>query len=508
MNLQEQQNTSLRYPRAWPLGCLLVGLLCLYVLTAQRGVSWQDSGLFQYRVLRQDCFGFSGLALAHPAYIVGAGLFTSLFPASCRFYALTLFSSLGMSLALFFLARILSQLKLKQSTILITLLTLGLAHLAWWMSTIAEVYTWSLALLMAEVLCVAKLCGQASGDRVRGWILLALLNGLHASFHNFAFLNLPIYALLFIYLQYRRSLLQNAVLLLLTALAWLLGACLLVALFCFEWTTTHAFTDTVKSLLFGSGYRDVVLGVRTINWPLAKINFLLASVSLLNPAWLFAFLAGRTRSRQGTFKLALLGVTLIHVIFWVRYFVPDQATFFLPSLALLALWAGIGLDSVPLNRKPLIALACVVILSSVITPLLLQHVLQTKGANVKRVRELPFREESQYWLFPWKHNEASASQFVTHVRHLLKEGDVLIADSTAAGPLMAAQAAGLLSPKVRILSFFSGETDAELVRLIETTERVFIVSPIAGYVSSALLTGRYTFEKEDVLYRVRSPRHE
>jgi hypothetical protein len=97
---------------------------------------------------------------------------------------------------------------------------------------------------------------------------------------------------------------------------------------------------------------------------------------------------------------------------------------------------------------------------------------------------------------------------VKHVCAILKSGDVLIADNTAAGPIMAAQAAGLLTPHVRIIAFFTGETDEELVQLIKTKERVYIVSPVAGYASSALLTGQFTFEKEDVLYRIRSVRHD
>jgi hypothetical protein len=180
----------------------------------------------------------------------------------------------------------------------------------------------------------------------------------------------------------------------------------------------------------------------------------------------------------------------------------------LPSLALLAIWVGIGLDSVTLHRKQLITLCAVILLSSIATPLFIHQFLQAKQGGVKRARELPFRNESSYWLFPWKHNEQSAARFVKHVCAILKSGDVLIADNTAAGPIMAAQAAGLLTPHVRIIAFFTGETDEELVQLIKTKERVYIVSPVAGYASSALLTGQFTFEKEDVLYRIRSVRHD
>ena len=493
------------------LGLLFACFFLLYAATAQRGVSWQDSGEFQYRVLVHDYFWISGIARAHPCYIAGAELFSLLFPSSCRFYALNLFSGLGMSLALLLLARICSQLQLRRSTTLIVVLTLGFSHMAWWMSTIAEVYTWSIALFLAEISCLFTICypkEARESSSVIAWATLALINGLHASLHNFAFLNLPVYAILFVCLNARKRVLHNACLLLVSACAWLFGACLLVTLFQLEWSTTHAFVATVKSLLFGREFEDVVVGTRAINWPLARMNLALASISLLNPAWLLSAFAGRTRRQYAHFKLALLGLTAVHILFWVRYFVPDQATFVLPSLALLALWVGIGLDSLSFQRKHLIALASVVILSAVAVPLLIHQALQAKQGGVKRPRELPFREESSYWLYPWKQCERSAAHFIEHVRTLLKAGDVLIADNTAAGPVMAAQAAGLLDSNIRIITFFTGETDEELLQLVEKTERVYIVSPVPGYASSVLLTGRFTFEKEDVLYRIRSARHE
>jgi len=275
-----------------------------------------------------------------------------------------------------------------------------------------------------------------------------------------------------------------------------------------EWNTTQSLVTTIKSLLFGREFEDVVMGTRAINWPLAKMNLALASISLFNPAWLFAGFAGRTYSKHTCFKMALLGLTAIHVVFWIRYFVPDQATFILPSLALLVIWVGLGLDSLTLQRKQLLTLGAVILFFSIVTPLVLHLFLQTQQGGVKRMRELPFREESSYWLNPWKHDERSAARFVEHVCAMLKEGDVLIADNTAAGPIMAAQAAGLLTPRVRVLTFFTGETNEELVKLIRSKERVFIVSPVAGYTSEILLTGHFTFEKEDVLYRIRSARHE
>jgi len=50
----------------------------VYFLTAQRGVSWQDGGPFQWRLLTGDHSGSLGLALSHPLYIAGARVFALL----------------------------------------------------------------------------------------------------------------------------------------------------------------------------------------------------------------------------------------------------------------------------------------------------------------------------------------------------------------------------------------------------------------------------------------------
>jgi hypothetical protein len=525
MRFLNHNTMSERKLLTWQQLLLLCLLLCVYCVTAQRGVSWQDSGEFQYRILTQDFRVLSGIALAHPAYLSSAELFTHLFSPACRVTAINIFSGLGMILALTLLARLLKLLRLKESTIFITLITLGLSHMSWWMSTIAEVYTWSLALLMAELLCVAKLCMEDSGLRVQGsgekrekpqeisstlwlWILLAMLNGLHASFHNFAFLNLPVYALLFLYLQRGERLVRNIILVVLTALAWLTGACLLVALFLLEWRETLSFAATLKSLFFGRGYEDVVFGTRTINWSLVKMNLALASISFFNPAWLFICCARRTYKTFTLFKVLLLGLTGVHFLFWIRYFVPDQVTFVLPTLALLAIWVAIGLDSLDLRYKQVLALCTAIILFSLATPVIMNHVLLLNKGGVQRQRHLPFREESRYWLYPWKQDERSAAQFTEHVGKTLNNGAIIIADRTSTGPLIAAQATGQLSKEIRIISFLTGETEAELLKIVATQARVYIVSPVPGYAAPALLTDQFRFEKEGVLYRVRKVRHD
>jgi len=502
-------------------GMIFLVSLAVYAYTAQRGVSWQDSGEFQYRVLAGDYFWISGIARAHPWYIWTARGFSSLFPAPHQFYAMNLFSGVGMSAALVFLALSLWSLTRNTWAVVIAVSSLGLAHMAWWMSTIAEVYTWSAAFLLAELFCLLKIVGKerdttgaARGaaetrpleKNVGWWMALAAVNGLHASLHNFAFLNLPVYAVLFVTQHSKQTARLIFGRLGICLVTWLAGASLLVWLFVLEWRATGAFLDTVKSVLFGREFEHVVLGTRSVNWHLAAMNLALASVSLLNPCWLFACYSWTALKSSKTRGWCLLGLTAIHFLFWIRYFVADQATFVLPVLSLLAIWLGWGFATRGLRTPLCAALVFVGVGCSILGPIAVRAVLMERQGGVVRPRTLPFRDETRYWLFPWKQDEKSAEQFSEGIQGILREQDVLLADNTAAGPVVAMREAGRLPRNMRVIAFFTGETDDEQARIAAENERVFIVSPVPGYASPKLLDGRFTFEREGVLYRVMGKR--
>ena len=57
---------------------VLVVALALYGLTTQRGYGWQDSGVFQWRILNFDLLGWNGIAVAHPLLIILGKVFSFL----------------------------------------------------------------------------------------------------------------------------------------------------------------------------------------------------------------------------------------------------------------------------------------------------------------------------------------------------------------------------------------------------------------------------------------------
>jgi hypothetical protein len=451
--------------------------------------------------------GGGGLAVVHPWYLKTARAFCLCFPEAWRLTAVNAYSGVGAALALALCALLLLRLTHRVTAAASGAVTLGLAHMVWWLATLAEVYTWSLAFLFAELLCLLRVCRAGPGAAWRhAWYLLLVFNGLHASLHNAAFLHLPVYGAFWLvsrdtsqprgWARVRFGMV--------CALCWLAGAALLVGMVSREWGAGGPSLATFRSLLVGTRYGATVLGTGGFNFRLAVANLALAGLSFLSPCWLFSWAALPQSCAEQPFRRALLAMTVIHALFWIRYFVPDQATFVLPTLGLAAVWLGMG--AARYGVRTVTALLAVGVCVQVAVPPVLAH---TARRFATRARTLPFRDEARYWLVPWKHNEHSAQRFAAAVDRQLNAGDLLIGDLTAVNPVMAARAAKTVGTAWRLVSEWTGETEAETLALAEAAlregRRVYVVSPVPGYTPAALLA-RYAFAKEGVLWRVREKR--
>lgn len=497
----------------WLCAAVFLTFLTLYAVTAQRGVSWQDSGIFQHRVLTGTFtpLGGGGLAVVHPWYLTFARMFCLFFPAPLRLYAVNLFSGVGLAVAVSLLAMLVCRLTRQRAAAVVAAVTLGLAQMAWWLATIAEVYTWSLAFLFAELLCLLQVCEVVRlGRWTAWWCALLAVNGVHASLHNVALLNLPVYAVLWVFQIRQRPWRARRLIGFACgcALSWTVGAAELISIFIKDLQESQSILASMSSLLVGSTYGGAVLGNTPGNVRLALQNLALSGCSFLTPCWLLALGAVRARARdpRRVFTWATLALTLIHAFFWVRYFVPDQATFMLPTLGLCSVWVGIGSESF-LERGGRRCRLMTLLVAGLACQILLPPALaQVARRYVSRSRQLPFRDEARYWLVPWKHDETSAQQFSEAVDATLGEGDVLVGDLTAVNPLQAARAAGICHGNWRLISEWSGETESDAVRIawdvLQAGKRVFVVSPVRGYTPEALLKS-CDFEKDGVLWRVK-----
>ena len=476
------------------MAVLLAGAI-LYVATCQRGVCWQDSGTRQYRAAAFDLRGHLGLALAHPLYII-AGWLLKFVPIGSFPARLNFFSGLGMAVACANIAAVCLLLTGRRWIAAAGAAMTALAHTSWWLATAAEVYTWSLAGFTAELWLLVALLRRPSAGKL---IALALLSGLGLCVHNFALLPLPVYLTVAIVLLARRRL--PAWSLAAAAGAYLLAAGLYLGLIAAEVAGGAGVGEAIGSALFGAGYQAQVLNTGLAWGAVRKANLLLMLINLLGPQLLFVVGAWVLRRRAGGgVAAALLALAAIHLLFVLRYNVPDQFTFFLPSLAMLNVLAAVGLGHLAsLGRGPERVAAAVVAVWLAAAPIAYAAapgLAKAAGVEIGRPRELPGRDEGRYWLVPWKHNERSAETFVTDCltgRRAVPDGAFILADPTAYYPLAAARKIDGLRPDVTLLgghepwpvphpnddleAFFSAVGDRPL----------YVVSPVEGYCPRALL---------------------
>jgi hypothetical protein len=498
-------NYSIRFRTGMLLAAILLGFLGLYALTAQRDLAWQDSGVRQWRVLVGDYIGVDGTALSHPLYIGMARAFVYGCPLGSPLWRVNLFSGVGMALALVCLAVLVHRLTGSRRAAAGAAVLLGLAHMPWWLATVTEVYTWSLAGFLLELVLLQALLAAPCR---RTLVMLALVSGLGVSIHDLALLALPVYLVVIVGLIRGGQLAWRA--LGWGALAYGVGSAPFLALVVQDVWVRQRLGAAIASALFGESFFRQVVGCGMNSWAVANAGLFL--LNFASPCWLLALVGLRVaRYRVApAFRLALLALTVIHALFFMRYFVADQALFALPILGLLAIWAGLGfgwlVDGV-WRRQVWYGLAVVALL---LPPLLYWGAWRVVVAGElvpRRARALPFRDEARYWLLPWKHNEHSASAFAQEVFAQCGSNDVVYTDATVAGPLLVTRWMNSTGPSVPwVVTYYdrwNPEREAGHELMDRLTNRAFyVVSPVAGYMPAGLSTGAYAFVRTGVLYRV------
>jgi len=409
---------------------VLVVFFGLYAATAQRGCAWQDSGIYQWRILRFDLTGRLGLALSHPLLILLGRAFSAV-PAGPVAWRMNLVSAVFAALAaanVFLLVRRL--VPDRPASAWFAAGVFGLAHTTWWLATICESQAVFVALFTAEVNVLLSLVRRPRGHLV---LLLGGLNGLALTAHNLALLAAAIHGLVVIGLCLRRRLRWHAVGLL--GVGWAVGAAGLLVM------VAHLAADVgprqaVESALFGQRWKGDVLGgsLRAVlmGGGYVLYNFPNAALPLAG----LGLAALRRRPGKAEAR-ALAGFAGIFLLFAIRYTVVDQFMFFLPFYAMVAALAGVGFGR--LAARPDRRWAAGALLTVLLGPMLYAAMPTVAGGLGLRLpgrKDLPFRNHARYWLSPWKGGEDSAGRFASAVlKHCPGDG-VVIADGTSLYPLL------------------------------------------------------------------------
>jgi hypothetical protein len=475
--------------------------LVVYVATAAPGVLWQDSGMAQIRVLRWDLHGDLGLALSHPLYYLVAEAFQFL-PLSESAYKTNL-------VAVFFGAVTIANVYLllllgtkRRFGAALGALTLLVAHTFWQHCAIAEVYTVSTTLLTVELLCFQQFVATGR-TRWLAWLFLA--NGLDISNHMVAALSLACYALWCGRLLMQRRL--RVTTLVWCGVVWLAGASIYLALIFRDILGGMPPLDALVSACMG-GYGKYVLNVRFT--PRLLVNSALYIGMNYPTPLILAFIPGclAVWKLDPARRFVLLGLLAIHTIWAARYNVPDQYTFFIPTIVLLAIFIGFGCAR--LTEKPAAGRRAALLAAALLPPIVyffLPAVAQKAGLDMGLKREIPFRDGYRYFLLPWKTGYDGPQRFAEDVQTRLPKDAVLFADGTAVRPLHYFALTGRWRADIRVYPPLD-DTPANLDAFAEerltdalAAGRVFVITPQPGYCPQWLLDG-YEMKKIGYLYQI------
>ncbi len=469
------------------------------------GPLWQDSGLAQVRVLQEDLHGNFGLALSHPLYYALAIGFQWL-PFSESAFKTNLVSAVFGALTVanaFLLLRVVTR---RRTPAVVGALSLAVAHTFWQHCALAEVYTVSTALLVTELLCLRQ---YARHGNPRWLILLFLVNGLGISNHMLAALSLFCYGIMALWLLLTRR--AAAGTLILSGLAWIVGAGLYLGLIIGELVGGAGVGETVRSAQFCSHYQQHVLNLAVGGRLLVNSLQYLAlnfptPVALLALTGLFALPTTRPR----LLARVLGGLLVVHLLWAVRYDVVDQYTFFIPSVVLIALLIGVGAERFLQRRRGRWrSLLIVGALLPAIAYVPLPFVARAADLRIGVSREVPYRDSYAYFLHPWKSGYSGAERFAEELCEVevLPTDALLIADRTTVQPIHCLQLTQRWRKDIRVWPSLDPAqpswpaTEDELRPQLDAG-LVYVVAPQRRYCPQWLLDG-YDFEQQAVAYRVR-----
>lgn len=487
-----------------PYAVVLSAAMVLYVVSCAPGALWQDSGMIQYRVWHNDIEGPLGLALSHPLFYVVA-LGAKYIPLGEFAHRVNLVSAVAAAVAvanMFLLVRLWLGRNLPA---IIAAVTLAVSHTFWRHASIAETYTLWAALFTGELIMLLQ---YTRTGRVGYLYWLGLLNGLSIAVHMLAVIPLLCYAVLVLYLLAAREIrLRDFTI---VALLWITGALPYEYLIIKAITQTGNIAGTFASAAFGERWQGAVLNT-SLSMQLAGENFLYILFNFPTPNILLlpAGCLGLSRiSPRRAFRNVLLGSTVLFFIFASRYTVPDRYAFFIPFYCGVSILTGLGtcLLQDQMNRK---AFAFLVVFFSLLpigvytaAPMVARRMhlkIGTRG-------DIPYRNDYEYFLRPWKTGDTGAGHFAREALDLAAENAIIYADATTAAPLLLAQEVEDKRPDVKIISGTLNSKDAprfdaqNLGPLLEE-RAVYVVSSRPQYCPPFVLEN-YDLVQAGILWRV------
>jgi hypothetical protein len=487
----------------WYIGVLCCSIV-LYAISCAPGALWQDSGLIQYRIWHNDIEGFLGLAISHPLFYILA-IVVKYIPLSEFGYRVNLVSAVAAAVAvanMFLLVRLWLG---KNFPALIAAVTLAVSHTFWCHASIIETYTLWTAFFLVELIMLLQ---YTRTKKVKYLYWLGLANGLAVSVHMLASIPLICYVVFLLTLLVKREI--RAKDLLIVAFLWFIGTLPYEFLVVKNIIQTGDVAATLSSAAFGRRWQGAVLNT-SISARLATENLLFIALNFPTPNALLFFVGcfGLFKVAPSvSFRNVFLGLIVLFFVFAFRYTIVDRYAFFIPFYCMVSIFVGLGTHYFQTRVNCRICTYLVLLFS--LLPICIYAVAPTsaerKQINVGTRGDIPYRNDYEYFLQPWKTGYRGAERFANEALDVVEDGAIIYADSTTVAPLLYVQEVNGKRPDVKIVSSVVNSQDApafnaQTIRQLMESKAVYVVSRIARYCPAFLLE-EYDLVQTGVLWRV------
>jgi hypothetical protein len=455
---------------------VLAAAMVLYTLTLAPDIVWQDQGDFQVQAATCNLSRPGDVVRVHPLYIVVAHGIGRLGWSSYA-YAANLTSAIFAALAAANVFLLAYRLTGRAWPAALSAGTFGMAHSVWFVAVQAQTYSMANAAISGGLLLFLA---YLSSGKPAPLVWMGLVFGLGIATHNISQIA---FAVIFVWLLVRllRGQLKVATMAWIVA-AWVVGAGLLWMVAAKEYHRNGDLWGTILSALWGR-WGDAVFNVGKLPLLLKRSGMFFA-LNFPTPLVLLAILGVVESFRRPGFRRIgglLLAVIILYALFAIRYDVPNQNHFFLPTYMMVSLYIGLGFAELARPCRGLWILISAILLAAIpITYPILSEAAETRQWNLGTRRQIPYRDEYRYYLVPWQQHQTGPRRLATELCARLPENAIVLADLTTLPLLHYTQAIERNRLDLRVLTIETPK-DQILGLLSGQAGRLFTLSNVKGY---------------------------
>lgn len=396
----------------------------LYLATLAPTFLWSDSAKLAIAVHEKQ-FAATSFG-AHPMHTLLGYLFSAL-PFSFA-YTQNLISAVFASATVVLIYAIVRMETRDTVSAILAAAGLAVSHIFWMYGVINETYSLVAFFLAASLYCSLKYLKENS---IRYLYRLTFLIG--AGFANHAMMVLFLPGILVLLIKRRRPIpLQTRHWLILLA-CFVLGAGPVLILPLLQGQTPLTILASLGKTTeqhyqtFSSGISKLL---RQVGYYPLYLLYQFPGVSLI--AAVYGIRALQRQNQRLFFGSLIIWVTT--VLFASQYFMQRQFPMLIPSFLIIAIWSGYGFaewrERYPLARNKSVTL--VLLISVVLIPPLIYYssyrIIEKTNPDLSFIRKLPYRNNARYFLYPPKHLERGAEQYVQDSFRQAEEGAILLSD--------------------------------------------------------------------------------